>query len=338
MRNLRFSILLCTCVMGASTARAQAPSPAKPSAPKPSLIEAPSDAMTQKARALYADGLRAYEQAHFADAHAAFLAAWALEKHYSIACNLGDVEMRLARHREAAQHLRTCAGGMANDPKKTAAEKAETAALLAGARGKLLTVRVRPSVPAEVRADGQVTGDAEVFLDAGKHSFEARADGYEVARTEIEGREGETRDVALELKKIASVPAASARATVQGPHKEIVIAGAAVAGAAILAGAIFAGLAGSKAGEADGKGGWDQCYKAPRPPASVSCRELDGIRRDSATFTNSAGWSFIGGAVVGGATLAYALIARSPKAEAPSVQAVPLVGAHGGGLVLQGNF
>ena len=38
-------------------------------------------------------------------AHAAFLEAWKLNEHYQIAANLGSMEIKLGRFRDAAEHL-----------------------------------------------------------------------------------------------------------------------------------------------------------------------------------------------------------------------------------------
>src|SRR5262245_11666729 len=70
-----------------------------------SLPRAGVDAGTEKARELHAQGDRLYERGEYARAHTAYVAAWSLKKHYQIAGNLGDCEVRIGKYRDAAEHL-----------------------------------------------------------------------------------------------------------------------------------------------------------------------------------------------------------------------------------------
>src|SRR5262245_21625199 len=63
------------------------------------------EALTKKAAALYDEGVAAYRKSKWAAARASFLASWALKKHWQIAGNLGDCELKLGLYRDAAEHL-----------------------------------------------------------------------------------------------------------------------------------------------------------------------------------------------------------------------------------------
>src|SRR6185437_10486880 len=97
MRSAIFATCLAVSVCATAGAVAQ-PSTPPPAGPK-------SDARTDQARELHIKGVALYEQGQFDKAEAAFLAAWALKKHYQIASNLGACEMKLGRFRDAAEHL-----------------------------------------------------------------------------------------------------------------------------------------------------------------------------------------------------------------------------------------
>lgn len=53
----------------------------------------------------YLAGIRALEAGRDAEAHAELLKAWELKRHWQIAANLGEVELRLGRYGEAVEHL-----------------------------------------------------------------------------------------------------------------------------------------------------------------------------------------------------------------------------------------
>ena len=62
-------------------------------------------AITDKARELRNEGNAFYKKGDLPHARAAYLGAWLLKKHWQIALNLGDVEVRLGLFREGAEHL-----------------------------------------------------------------------------------------------------------------------------------------------------------------------------------------------------------------------------------------
>src|SRR5262249_19254148 len=67
-----------------------------------------------------------------------------------------------------------------------------------------------------------------------------------------------------------------------------------------------------------------------------ACGQVAGLYHDRTTFTNLAGWSFIGAGVLGTATVIYAMTVKSnPKAR---VRAGPMVTASGGAFLVGGAW
>src|SRR5688572_17441641 len=68
---------------------------------------AAEDASTNatKAEELSRKGRELFVAQDYAGAYEAQLAAWQLKKSFDIAANLGQVELKLAKHRDAAEHL-----------------------------------------------------------------------------------------------------------------------------------------------------------------------------------------------------------------------------------------
>jgi hypothetical protein len=316
--------------------------PSTPSLAQPAPLAKPvADAMTQKARQLYAEGVKAYQQSRWADARASFLAAWALSKHYTIAGNLGDCELRLGMHRDAAEHLERYAREIEKDGTSTAQERKAGQARYAEARGKVGEVNLEVSVAgAEVYVDGKLAGtaplEAPVFLEAGSHTIEARSELFPTARKTVEARAGAAEAVVLVLRR-AVEGAPPPLPTSRGPNKAIVLSGVVIAGAGVGLGVVFTVVSSVKASDAVAKfnalvkaGGPEACRSgAPAP----GCGDLTDVKKERAALADAALWSFVGGGVVGAGTLIYALAA--PKA---SVQALPVVTGQGGGITVRGSF
>jgi hypothetical protein len=122
------------------------------------------------------------------------------------------------------------------------------------------------------------------------------------------------------------------------PNQAIIIAGAGASGAALIPGVVFTVLANQRTSEAREKN--SELVKAMGPGTCVqptgACAEVAGLYRERATFTNVAGWSFIGAGMLGVATVVYALAAKSaPKA---GVGAALVVTTSGGGFLVGGAW
>jgi hypothetical protein len=186
---LRLLACLAFAVTLASSARAQ---PADTTA-----------ATTDEARSLYEKGVQHYRKQQWDKAYAAFLASWALKKHYSIAGNLAELEVKLGKYQDAAEHLRYYLKAIPAD-RIEPRHRAETQ--LAEIRKKVAAARIEVDTPgAEVLIDGKSVGIApledEVFVEPGERLVEAKLEGQQPARQPLSARAGETHAVSLKLKQ-----------------------------------------------------------------------------------------------------------------------------------------
>ncbi|AGP34862.1 hypothetical protein SCE1572_10255 [Sorangium cellulosum So0157-2] len=319
---------------------------------------APSEAMSDKARKLYMEGVTASEKGRWADAYASFVAAWALQKHYTIAGGIGTCELMLQRYPDAAKHLAIYVREIEKDATATPDERAAALKTYAQARAKVGAVRLRVNVEdAEVRVGQEVIGTVPlqdpVFLEPGTHTISVRRQGYEPASVAVELKAGEEIERSVELKSArASEPAAGERPATAWrgglgkggdppPNKTLLIAGGSVAGVGVIAGTVFTVLAlgkGDDAEELRGKVDRDgdlkgYCASTKKPRL---CAELSDTVDVQYAFINAAIYSFIVGAA-GAGTVIYALVDR-PAPPASRMQIVPRVGAGSAGISLTGRF
>lgn len=332
------------------------PSAAQPSTPRTESAEV--EALNDKARQLYLEGLEALKKSRWADAHASFLAAWRIKPHYQIASNLGMSELKVGKHRDAAEHLTWY---LREAPKTKEKERQRAQALLAEARSKVGAVTLEVTLDgAEVLADGVVIGRSPftlpVFLEPGKHVIEARLDGYMARNAVVVAEAAKETAVSLRLEKPAPpgpssaslAPGDGGRALppppspvttgARGPRREVLIAGGVTAGAALIAGVVFTALANQRTSAARQNAhelitatGSEACAQA-----SDACREVGGLLHDRVVFTNVAGLSFIGAGALGVATGIYAFAAkRTPKA---GVYATTVVTGQGAAVIVGGAW
>lgn len=324
-------------------------------------------------RKLFAEGNALYDKKLWDKALEKYEAAWKLRRGYDLAANLGDVELKSGKPRDAAEHLAYAlrefpAGG------KPALRDAVTK-LSEEARRQVGTLRIAVSRPgAEVLVDGRVIGYAplaeEVFVEPGARVIEARLEGYAAARETITAGKGAQHEVKLTLVReagvdaaaqVAPVPpeegAASVKDTPMAPARSaelsasaavpsdgrrwiLVGVGGAAAAALVGVGAVFTAVAAGKASDADAqqatlaRGGAGACGGAGAP---ATCGELQSLNDASDTFQGLGMAAFVGAGVVGAATAVYALWPRR-QAAAQAVRVVPVGGIGGGGVVIGGRF
>ncbi|XXY46930.1 PEGA domain-containing protein [Sorangium sp. So ce269] len=311
-----------------------------------------SDALTDKARQLFEDGVKAAKAGKWDDAHAAFLAAWGLKPHYQIASNLGVASLRVGKPRDAAEYL-TLYLREAPATKVQERQRAEASLQEARAQVAAVTVRVAPD-GAEVTVDGTSVGRAPladpVFLDPGRHEVGAKLDGYVPQAQPVAATAGGTETVVLELKRAPALGAERAGAgpdvppapgTSQGGGRTAVLVGGGIAtGVGVAAGVLFTVLANNKAGEAEtlktelNTRGRNGCSTTFRPP---ECIRQGEILDESARYSNVAFWSFVGAGTVGLGTLIYGIVSGPSEPEA-RVRVTPTVGINNAGLSVGGAF
>jgi hypothetical protein len=258
--------------------------------------------MTKKARQLYAEGVKAYQLARWEEARASFLAAWALAKHYTIAGNLADCEMRLGLYRDAAEHLAYYVREVAKDGSSTPDERKDGQRHYDEARAKVASVVVRVNVPAaDLYVDGKSIGKSPLvsplFLDAGPHELEARSEGYLSAKTTVDAKVGTSRDIALELKRAYVVPPVLPPSG--GPSPVWIAVSGALAVGGLGAGIGFTAAANGKSSDAETIGaklpGRSFCTGKPLAAFTSDCSTLKATLSQQSTMSNAALVSFAAG-------------------------------------------
>src|SRR6266516_2674032 len=71
----------------------------------PPLSTAEGPLARTKSAALYEESLGYYEKHKYEQARLSLVAAWALHRHWQIAALLGACELKLGKHRDAAEHF-----------------------------------------------------------------------------------------------------------------------------------------------------------------------------------------------------------------------------------------
>ena len=272
-----------------------------------------ADATTQAAQ-LYQEGNALYDQGKYTQAEAKYQAAWDLQKSFDVAGNLGNVEMLIGQHRDAAEHLSyalsTFPLGGTPEKKKFLQDR------LAEAKKQIGTLRITVNIDrAQIRLDGRPLGESplpgELFVAPGERLIEVTR-GRLAARQSILVAKGSSQSVAVTLAP--------------GPRKEILIAGGAAGAAGLATGVVFAILSNGKATDAEAA-----------PPGSET---RDDLRDTQTTFANVSFWSFVGGGLALAGTGVYWLLTASEPAPTskPGFRATPVVTADTGGFMITGSF
>ena len=301
----------------------------------------PLDAVAQPKESVTAQVGRLFDQAEAAfakgdkqGAYEAFKAAWSLQKSYDIAGNLGVVELKLGKYRDAAEHL---AFSLDNFPptgeeaKQKATEKKLAEALTEVGR---LHVRViaddGSATGASVTLNGRPIGTVPIagtlFVEPGATTIAATLAGYNDARNEITVAKGSEQQVTLTLRR-------------RGANVGIVVGGAVVTGVGAVTGVVLAVLAGGKGSDANaslaklmGSGGSNPCQTSVSTCATI---HSDLVAHDA--FARGTVGAFAAAGAIGIATLSYALLApRSSKVTGAKV--MPTMGNNGAGVAVVGAW
>lgn len=322
----------------------------------------PRAAMSDKARQLYMDGVKASGEERWADAYASFVAAWALQKHYTIAGGIGTCALMLERYRDAAKYLAFYAREIEKDTTATPADRSAATRTYEQARAKVGAVELHVNVErAEVLVGAEVVGTSPledpVFVEPGTHTITVRQAGYETVSFPVQIKAGEAiaRDVELKPAPVSQPPEVKAPPVIgpgkigaepgdTGPNKALLIAGGAAVGVGAIAGTVFTILYFGKDSDAEDlrkkiRAGQDQATEryCPNPKSPQICADLNQAVDLKYVFGNAAIASFIVGGVAGVGTLVYAL-ADGSSAPDRRMQIVPLVGSGTAGLSLSGRF
>ena len=334
--------LALTLVLGATPALAQA----VPNA-------AADESLTQKSRELFAEGNAYSAEGDFVRARAALKAAWGLMHHWGIAANLGEVELELGHHRDAAEML---AFALRNWPDKDwEAEKKSVGAAFEKARARVGAVDVEVDVQgATLLVDGEVVGRAPmagaVFVEPGRRVFSAEAPRLGSVESVVVLKAGESGSVSLRLDKPSEpeTPTKSVAENAGDEHrKDSGATKAIVVGTGAGLTLVAAGVAivyGNKAGTAqdnvdrlrdqrDATIGANGCGGTSQPAVCVELAdELD--ERNQANRV--AGGAWVGAGVLAGATLATYFL--WPSDEEGETSVVPTVWKDTAFVSVEGRF
>lgn len=352
----------------ASTSTAPRPAGPLPARPRPApsasasasaaVPPAPADPADQAGQ-LYVEGFAAFERGDFPEAESILTKAWALSRSFDVAGALGSAKLELGKHREAAQYLSFAIRNAL--PSTRAAVRDRIKRDLDSAKTKLAAVKLNVSLlEAKIAIDGApfdpIFLGPEIYVDPGKRTFEATADGYTPASSSIETKAGEIYVVTLKLERTSApkgggvVPPVPTEQSV--PLPAAILGG--LGGAAIIAGAVLIGAA-----EANKTNAYDRARNTLTPDGNPTCPrtgpgptdQCDEVRSAAANadaFGNAGIGVFIGaGTLLAGATVYMLFIHSDPppaappegqRAPGPQSRLLPAIGPNGGGLIWQGSF
>jgi hypothetical protein len=282
------------------------------------LVQAQVAETTAKAKQLYTEGVKEAERGAWEKARGLFLKAFLLKRHPQVAFNLGQAELKVGQHLEAAEHLsfflREARHAVVED-RQAARKMLEEARRHVGS----LVIGV-DEAGALILVDGVSVGQAplgrEVFVAPGRRVIEAWLEGHEPGREERTVAAGDSLQIALDMTEGAG------EAKAGKPKNTVIVIGGAVAGALAASGVGL--LVAAKMKEAERGEPRESCA------IQVECDRYNAAETARAQFAKASLGSFIAAGVIGAGTLAYALIAPRAK-HGPSMTATALAGPGGGG-------
>jgi hypothetical protein len=305
---------------------------ARAEGPATAASESPGD----RAAKLYQLANEAFEKKMWAEAESAYLKAWSIMKTFDVAANLGEVEVHLDKPWDAATYL-AYSLRMA-PPSAKAAQRERTKFFLNEARAKVGTLRLRLDVPGGlVSVDGKAIAAEELanelFLKPGKHLIEAKREGYKDAQSTIDAKAGGVQEVALTLEPLP----AERRSIVP----LVALGAASVIGLGM--GVATTIISNGKSADAETQGAQilkdgGQCAK-PSSSFVGPCGTLKDTLKGLDTTANIARGAYVAAGALAIGTVIYALLPQpKPTASGRQVQALPTMGANGGGFVVVGTW
>jgi tetratricopeptide (TPR) repeat protein len=319
----------------------------------------PRDAASEEEKAgeLRKQGNALSREGKLAEAVDAYRVSFALRETFATAANLGNLELKLERYRDAAEHLAFALRVAPADATATVVEALKKS--LAEARTHVSALRIRVNVAgAEVTVDGMRISardlDFEVFVEPGAHTVAAGRAGYAAAERTASTTPGLLLEVELALAPLPPAQATPTSPTHPAPEGAegkrirvpLLIGGASAATLGTVLGAVFTVVANTKSSQAAAlrgslvaRAGGPACGP-PSPENAPDCGKLYGTLTSQSTFANAAAWSFIASGAVALGTGAYALwpVVRGKRPAAASVHALPTLSARSGGIVVAGEF
>jgi hypothetical protein len=296
---------------------------------------APEASRVTQVGELFRQANKLYDEKKLTSAEALYHQAWALQKTYDIASNLGALELDMGKPAEAAEFLTYALRQFPARGKL--ADRTALAARLAEAKKAVCTLHLTASEPgAQIFVDGQSVGSApladDVYVAAGKRTIEARQSGRRTAKQVISATAGLERTVLLKLDPL---PEARKRSVVPG----LVVGATGLLGLGV--GGTLIGLAESSRASATKLHDSLAASGVSCATASASCSQLKGFTSRADTLGNAGIGALAFGGAVAVAGLAYLLWPTSrPAPTGRDTALTASFGASpvGGSVNLAGSF
>lgn len=320
--------------------------------------------------ALMRTGVSRYGKKDFEGARDAFEKAWRLKRHAAIAASLAEVEMKLGKYRDAAEHLSFY---LAHAPTAREASRADAETQLEECRKHVGRVTVAVDTPsATVFVDQVQVGAAPledaVWLEPGEHTLHAENDGRSSPAVRVTMVAGASLAIRLVLTPVSGKPASTpAPATPRQKRIEtsspevverptdikpwVLVGGGALTAVAVGIGAFYtvranADESGANKILADLERDADPAVVANKSVCSESPmrpRECDSVPaklNDAKNGRNVATAAFISAGVLGLATVGALVFWPDPakQSNAARVSVGPWIDGGGRGFQLSGSF
>jgi hypothetical protein len=325
---------------------------AQPTRPLPS--DPTTSATRSKVEQLFKDGLASEDKGDLLGAYTAYLAAWGLDRKWALAANLGNVEVQLGKHRDAAEHLAFALRTMPKDRLSDMRERIEQE--LRTAKSHIVSVTARVDTEgAEILVDGKSAGrsplEGDLFLEPGRRVIEARY-GSRVSKAVVDATAGTSKQIDLRLdgketaaatiaEPTAKLTAAPSVETVPARPSRVepvpVVVGSLIAAGGLAVGVGFLLAAKSTKDERTnvyaGLSGNSPCSAGT--PYAAQCARIDGLTSDLERQHNISTTGFVVFGVSAAATLTYILW---PRGGGSSTAVAPFFTPNTAGLVLRSDL
>ncbi|NLE88144.1 MAG: hypothetical protein GX607_17300 [Myxococcales bacterium] len=308
----------------------------------------PCHAETERevARSLaFADGIEAMEAKDWERAERIFLGLWAEWQSYDVALTLGQIELKLEKYRDAAEHI---AYGLRHiAPREDPAVIDAANEGLARAKTFIGTVRITVEPPdAEVLVDDVTIpawADGEVFLEPGEHRVRARAGGGAVVEETFWVAAGDLRALYLNTEEARRTAATAPEPPSGSPRAKpswvpaYVLGG--VSAASLVSSVVLRASRSNDAKEAERLHGQLSPGACVDGGASSSCSALLGAMDRYDRKGVAADVTLAIGGVAAAAALGYVLyvVLDEPK-ETPRLSGSVGFDRTGAGVFLGGSF
>lgn len=290
----------------------------------------------------FARGKALFAEGKYAEAYEAYKQAWARERSYDVAGNLGNVEVKLGRWADATEHLTYARDHL--PPSLEAERKREVLAriteLLSEVRAKVTEVDlvIQPK-HAAIAVDGhareRIVPD-KLWLEPGDHKLEVSADGHQPAVRTMRATAGGHQRVELALHPLGKKPATAV--SDNGPSLALIVTGAVVGAAGIGVGI---GLVVAAEGKGDDRRAVAEGLASNACGAGTTrtaeCQQIEDLSAEENTLRNVGIASLVAGGTIGIATLVYALWPREEGEEAAFIIA-PSITPGTATIVVKGSF